>query len=150
MPSKNVRPTEPVILNPRAISSMPNESFQGSGLDGGSVTWKTLLSRPKTDTNTFTTGVAACPAKGGHLKCHRHKQAEIYHVLRGKGFVRIDEKDYEVEKGSVIWIPGDAEHGIWNTSEEEGEDLVWFYVFAVDAFENVVYRFEEENTKAKL
>lgn len=144
------RPTTPVILNPRAIASMPNESFQGSGLNGGHVTWKTLLSNPKTNTDTFTTGIATCPAKGGHLKCHRHKQTEIYHVLQGRGFVRIDGQEYGVEKGSVVWIPGDAEHGIWNTSEVEGEDLVWFYIFAVDGFEDVVYRFDEEKVKAKL
>ena len=112
MSSKDVCPIKPVVLSPRVISSIPNESFQGSGLNGGSVTWKTLFSRPKTDTNTFTTGVATCPAKGGRLKFHRHEQAEIYHVLRGKGVVRIDGMEYDVEKGSMVWIPGDAEHKI--------------------------------------
>lgn len=56
--------------------------------------------------------------------------------------MRIDGITTQVEKGSVIFIPGDAEHGIWNTSEEE--ELIWFYVFATDAFEDVIYKFESE------
>ena len=82
------------------------------------------------------------------MKLHRHRQAEIYHVTQGKGVVTIDGKGYEVGKGSVVWIPGDAEHGIENVGEE---DLVWLYAFAVDGFADVVYRFDEPGPgKAKL
>jgi oxalate decarboxylase/phosphoglucose isomerase-like protein (cupin superfamily) len=47
----------------------------------------------------------------------------------------------------VVFIPGDAEHCIWNTGQEE--DLTWLYVFATDKFQDVVYRFSDE-PKAKL
>ena len=55
----------------------------------------------------------------------------MYHITQGKGIVTIDGKEHMVSKGSVLWIPGDAEHGTENIGDE---DLVWLYVFAVDGF----------------
>lgn len=136
-------------INKRILESFPDPSA------GGDVSWKTLISAPKTATDTFTVGIATCaPGKSagcrGHLKPHRHKQAEIYHVTQGKGVVTIDGKEHAVSKGSVVWIPGDAEHGTENVGEE---DLVWLYVFAASGFEEIVYRFDEPGpgkVKAKL
>jgi mannose-6-phosphate isomerase-like protein (cupin superfamily) len=144
---------------------MPPESFPDPST-GGSVSWKTLLSCEKTATDTFTAGIAVCPPgklascpalsppsfkedeQPGHLKSHRHTHAEIYHVIGGKGVMGIDGEEYVVERGSVVFIPEDAEHGIRNTGREE---LVWLYVFAADGFGEVMYRFsEEKNFKAKL
>ncbi|PSN74303.1 RmlC-like cupin [Corynespora cassiicola Philippines] len=138
--------TPPLILHSEDIANTPSECFPSS-VTGGKVTWKTLMSEPKTSTNTFTSGIATCEPGDGHLKLHRHKQAELYHVTEGRGIVYIDGKEHEVAKGSVVFIPGDAEHGIRNTGEE---NLVWLYVFATDGFGDVVYRFSEEQPKAKL
>lgn len=137
--------TEPIVLDSRSISSRPWEGFEG--LDGGSVNWKTLLSAGKTNSNTFTSGIARCAPNGGHLKCHRHTHPELYCVTSGRGIVRIDGVEHPVEQGSVVFIPGDAEHSIWNTGQEE--DLQWLYVFATDRFQDVVYRFSDE-PRAKL
>ncbi|KAF2737936.1 RmlC-like cupin [Polyplosphaeria fusca] len=131
-------PIRPVILDAETIASAPTEGFSDPSIDGGNVTWKTLLSRGKTPTTTFTAGIATCAAPGGHLKCHRHVQAEIYYVLRGRGSMVIDGEEYGVREGSVVFVPGDAEHGIWNVGEGE---LAWLYVFAAERFEDVVYRF---------
>ena len=65
----------------------------------------------------------------------------MYHVTAGRGIVSIDGQEYEVGKGSVVFIPGDAEHGIRNVG---CEDLVWLYAFAADGFGEVVYRFSGE------
>ena len=137
-------PLKPLVLSANDISKTPSESFPDPKT-GGNVSWKTLISAPQTSTDTFTVGIATCApgsssACRGHLKLHRHKQAEIYHVTQGKGVVTIDGKEHAVSKGSVVWIPGDAEHGIENVGEEE---LVWLYAFAVDGFGDVVYRFDE-------
>jgi mannose-6-phosphate isomerase-like protein (cupin superfamily) len=83
----------------------------------------------------------------GFLQLHRHSHAEIYHVISGSGTVCIDQQEYEVNKGSVVFITGDAEHGIFNKGNE---DLVWLYVFAADGFEDIVYRFSAGDVKAKL
>lgn len=125
-----------VILSPQAISQHENSSFPDTSR--GIVTWKTLISAPQTATDSLTAGIATCPPQHGHLCPHRHSHAEIYHIISGTGIVKIDGKEQEVTAGSVVYIPGDAEHGIRNKGAEE---LKWLYVFAADGFQDVVYRF---------
>jgi quercetin dioxygenase-like cupin family protein len=123
------------------MANMTSEAFPDPST-GGNVSWKTLIGRPKTESDTFTVSIATCPpaSKSGHLRLHSHTHAEIYHVASGRGVVRVDGAEYGVQRGSVVYIPGDAEHGIWNTGEDE---LVWLYVFAADGFGEVVYRFSD-------
>lgn len=63
----------------------------------------------------------------------------------------IDGREDVVGKGSLVFIPGDAVHGVrclgggeggekGGNREEEG-DLVWLYVFAADGFGEIGYRF---------
>lgn len=129
--------TKPIFLIPSQITLKPPESFHEPGR--GHITWRTLLSSGLTPSNTLTAGIATCPAKTGYLGHHRHEQAEIYLILEGEGLMYVDGAEQRVEKGGVVFIPGNAEHGIRNVGEE---DLVWFYCFAADRFEDVVYRFE--------
>lgn len=56
------------------------------------------------------------------------------------GIVTIDGTEHEVGRGSVLYIPGDAEHGMKCTGKEE---VRWLYVFAVGGFGEVEYRFSE-------
>lgn len=53
----------------------------------------------------------------------------------------IEGNECKVEKGSTVFVPGNAEHGVRNEGPEE---LRWFYVFAADSFGDVVYRFSAE------
>ncbi|KAM0720815.1 hypothetical protein Q7P37_003100 [Cladosporium fusiforme] len=129
-------PRQAVILEPQAIEARQEESFPNTS--NGIVTWKTLISAPQTATDSLTAGVATCPPQQGHLCPHRHTHAEIYHIISGRGIVQIDGKENEVTAGTVVYIPGDSEHGIRNDSEE---DLKWLYVFGADSFQDVVYRF---------
>jgi mannose-6-phosphate isomerase-like protein (cupin superfamily) len=146
-----MRMIRPVVLHSSDIDESASETFPDPSI-GGNVSWKTLLSSPQTPTNTFTAGIATCPAGSntsrpttsqpqGHLKLHSHSHAEIYHLISGRGIITIDGKEHEVGKGSVVFIPGDAEHGIRNVGEGE---LSWLYVFGVDGFGEVVYRFDED------
>lgn len=52
--------------------------------------------------------------------------------------MQIDGKESEVQEGSAVFIPGDAEHSIRTLGDKA---LKFFYVFATDAFEDIVYRF---------
>lgn len=106
----------------------------------GNVRWKTLFSADLTDTDTLTAGIAVIRA-GEELKPHRHTQAELYFVLEGEGIVTLGERQHTVSAGAAIFIPGDVRHGIANRSTRE---LRFIYVFAVDSFDQVVYRFESE------
>lgn len=94
----------------------------------------------------MSSGIATCPPNGS-LSLHRHKQPEIYYILSGTGEIEIDGERTSVSKDMAIWIPGDAEHGVFCG---EGEELRWFYVFPEGNFEDVVYRFSHESRDAKI
>lgn len=130
-----------VIISASDLIDCPPESFPdptNGEPSRGEVTWHTLFSSPSTPTDSLSAGVAVCPPFTGHLCVHRHAQAEVYYITKGQGIVTIDGKDSRVAKGSAVFIPGNAEHGIVNDGEEE---LEWFYVFPTAAFGDIVYRF---------
>lgn len=138
--------TAPIVLPSSHTENAPPESFPDPSR--GELTWHTLLSYPQTPSDDLSAGLAVCPAGTGHLCRHRHSQAEIYYILEGTGTVTIDGNKNLVSKGSVVFIPGDAEHGIVNTGKEP---LRWFYVFPTGSFQDVVYRFSENDApKSKL
>lgn len=125
---------EPIFLNEEALKHPPS-SFPEP--EKGNTTWHTLLSAPSTPSTSLSAGIAVCPANGC-LALHRHKQPELYHILSGTGELEVDGKRQRVGKGMTVWIPGNAEHGVFCG---DGEQLQWFYVFPEGRFEDVVYRF---------
>lgn len=123
-----------IFLDAEALKQPPSSFTEP---DKGNATWHTLVSSPSTPSTSLSAGIATCPAKGS-LALHRHKQAEIYHILSGTGEVEVDGKRRRVSTGMTIWVPGNAEHGVFCGDSEE---LRWFYVFPEGSFEDVVYRF---------
>lgn len=147
-PSSKTTETQPLVLSPAQIESQPFESFPDASRR--ILTWRTLISAPATATSKLIAGIATCPAtesltdgKEGHLRAHRHEQPEIYYIIAGRGLMEIEGNKFEVEKGALLYIPGNAEHGIKNI--DKNEDLIWLYVFPGDEFEEVVYRFTGED-----
>ncbi|PTU25372.1 hypothetical protein P175DRAFT_0498491 [Aspergillus ochraceoroseus IBT 24754] len=124
--------TAPIVYHADTISKMSPESFPNP--NHGQCTWHTLFSQPQTPRSDMCAGIAHCPPYLGHLCRHRHKQAEIYYITKGRGRVFVDGETHSVLPGSVIFIPGDAEHGIAN---ESAEPLEWFYVFPAASFEDI-------------
>ncbi|KAL4792359.1 RmlC-like cupin [Aspergillus venezuelensis] len=152
-PPQELDNMKPVILDAKSIQSHEISSFPDPS--HGHLTWRTLLSTPQTPTSCLCAGIATCPPSG-YLAKHRHKEAEIYYIISGQGTMEIEGRQIELERGGVVFIPGDAEHGVWNgpngvseggngvdegNKEGEGEDLVWLYVFPTGSFVDVVYRF---------
>lgn len=127
----------PVVLHNTEINSLETETFVDN--HNAHVSWKTLISAPKTSTDSITVGLATCPPKHGRLPCHRHAHAEVYHVISGSGHVYVDGEEHSVSSGSVVYIPGDAEHGMRN--DHPDEELKWLYVFGANSFEEIKYRF---------
>jgi glucose-6-phosphate isomerase len=70
----------------------------------------------------------------GHF--HLNKEAdEIYIGIKGKGLVLLDNGkgefySYLLERGTIIYIPGDFAHRTINIGDE---DLVYFYIYPSDA-----------------
>ncbi|KAH7245025.1 RmlC-like cupin domain-containing protein [Fusarium tricinctum] len=125
----------PIIIDNEKVSEMAMSSFPDSKY--GNVVWQTLLSSPNTPSDSMCAGIATCPCNGT-LALHQHTQAEIYYVLSGSGQVEIDGVRHYVTEGSMVWIPGDAMHGVFCGP---GETLKWLYVFSEGRFENIEYRF---------
>ena len=58
-------------------------------------------------------------------KSDSHGGEEIYYVIKGKGKFILDGKEYDVEKGTMVYISPGIEHRVINT---EGEDLELYWV----------------------
>lgn len=128
--------TKPVVIPASYTIETPEEGFGSE--DHGVVSWHTLLSNPKTPSSDMCCGLGVLPPSEGYLCAHRHTQAEIYYITQGEGVVTIDGVSYNVSKGATVFIPGNAEHGIKNSSNIE---LKWFYVFPTGDFSDIVYKF---------
>jgi quercetin dioxygenase-like cupin family protein len=102
----------------------------------GEVGFRTLFGGALRTTD-FTAGVTELEV-GGWLGHHRHAPSEIYYVLGGEGTLSIDGRDHQVRVGTAAYIPGNSEHAIRNTGNDE---LRFFYVFAVGSFEEIEYCF---------
>jgi len=73
----------------------------------------------------------------GWLAQHRHTAAEVYYVLEGEAVVVLDGDEIRVGAGSLVRLPGDAEHGI----RAVGGPVRVLFVFPAEPFDDVVYRF---------
>lgn len=106
----------------------------------GRLSFATLFSGDETPTCCLTSGLAVLP-DGGWLGLHRHRAVETYFVLAGTGELTLAGRQFELEPGTSVLIPGDAEHGVRNIGAGE---LRVHYVFAADAMADIVYRFSAD------
>jgi quercetin dioxygenase-like cupin family protein len=106
----------------------------------GSVAFHTLFSSHVTPTDSMCAGIAEVVPGGGAKQLHSHTEPEIYYILEGTGILTIDGIDTIVTAGAVVFIPGDAEHGLRNESDA---DVKLFYVFPTGRFGDVVYRYPD-------
>ena len=129
---------EPVIVREEARrwETWP----EGEATEKGLVYWKSLISGDHTPSEALTMGIANIPA-GQKLHEHRHRQAEIYLILEGTGSVRVGGEGWPVERGTAVFIPGNAVHSCENTG---ASDLRFAYVFPAGSFGEVEYVFGAE------
>lgn len=55
-----------------------------------------------------------------------HVNDEIYYIIRGDGFLRVEDKDIPVKENMVIFVPARKRHKFHSNTKE----LVALYVFA--------------------
>ncbi len=104
-----------------------------------SIRWKTLLGEGGTPTSKVTFGLAEIPV-GGTWVLHHHAPPEVYYVLSGEGRTEIDGIAHAVRAGTVIYIPGNAQHVTVNTGKEP---LRFAYAFPTDTIEEIEYHFAD-------
>lgn len=60
---------------------------------------------------------------GGEIPLHTNKIEHEQLVLAGKGLIRIGDKEFDVKKGNVVFIPADIEHSYKTLGSENFEFL---------------------------
>ena len=102
--------------------------------------WKTLIGDGQADTKALTFGVFEVP-EGRFLDAHFHAEHEIYFIQQGVGSVLIDKEVTEVGPGSIVYIPGNAVHGIRNTGKER---LTLIWAFPNDQLSEIEYHMVDQ------
>lgn len=54
-------------------------------------------------------------APGGFTPRHRHPWPHINYVVAGAGQLYLEDQEYQLEPGTIAYIPGGAEHQFLNT-----------------------------------
>lgn len=101
------------------------------------IRWKTLITADRVDSSAMTLGVTEIPVGSIELK-HHHPEPEVYYFIAGKGRVIIDAVTYDVQPGSSLFIPGNADHEVINDGDVPLK-LVW--VFPIDKWDEGAYTF---------
>ncbi len=79
---------------------------------------------PFLNVSTLRTGLYALPA-GGTDGQQPHDKDEVYYVIEGRSGMTIDDEEYMIEPGSVIFVAAHAEHR-FHDIEEDLQLLVFF------------------------
>jgi len=105
-PSENVSPTKFTYDKPPITA-----------LDGALI--YELMNEKERKQMDVALAVGFLPA-GRKAIPHYHKiSEELYYVTDGFGKVRVGEQDFEVKKGSLIYVPTDSVHALENGSDSE-------------------------------
>ncbi len=54
-----------------------------------------------------------------------HLNDEIYYIINGNGYLRVNDKDIEVKEGRVIFVPARIKHNFHSNNKE----IIALYVF---------------------
>jgi quercetin dioxygenase-like cupin family protein len=99
------------------------------------VRWKLLIDADFMGSSGLSVGfVEIIP--GGDLTLHYHSPAEIYVVTGGNGILNKSGELEEIKKGDVVYIAGNAKHGLKNVGKET---LEFYWIFPTDTFSEVEY-----------
>jgi mannose-6-phosphate isomerase-like protein (cupin superfamily) len=84
---------------------------------------------------------------GGKIPTHAHKQtAEIFYITKGRIWMKIGEKEFELSEKDIVFIDVDEEHSFRNGSNENLEMIVLKINFKKD--DAILYT-ESENHEGK-
>ncbi len=73
---------------------------------------------PRRGSKSMALGTQQVPIRAG-IRVHQHHEAdEVLFVLEGRGFGILGDKRIPVEKGSAIYVPRGAWHGVDNPDSE--------------------------------
>lgn len=106
------------MLGCRAVDAFEIDSLLHERAESGRLYHEFLR------THDLSVGVYVLPA-GGTDPQGPHTEDEIYHVVAGRGHIRVGDEDRPVQAGSVVFVGADVEHR-FHAIEEELVILVVF------------------------
>lgn len=77
-----------------------------------------------------------CATPGG---IHKPPHDELYIVLKGQAVLDMDGVDYDIEKGSVVFIPGGTFHSLKNKSQTDDLEIITVWPGQPAPGTNMVY-----------
>ena len=87
-----------------------------TALDGSEI--RELLS-PRNSSNRNQSLAEARLQPGQSTIEHYHRQSEeVYYITHGRGRIRIEGEEQEVQAGDAIAIPPGTRHKLWNSGSE--------------------------------
>lgn len=101
--------------------------------------WQFMVNQGETDSHGISTGFLQIDP-GHELPLHHHEEQEIYLITTGQAtLLEWDGQSRSLQQGDVVYIPGNAWHGIRNTGQGT---LAFTWVFPTDTWQQVEYLFE--------
>ena len=75
---------------------------------------------------------------------HPEGSDEIYYVLSGEAVLNLDGEDYDLEKDTVVFIPGGTFHALTNKSQTENFIIITIWPGTPEAGANELYDLRKE------
>jgi mannose-6-phosphate isomerase-like protein (cupin superfamily) len=72
----------------------------------------------------LSVGYAIWPA-GGEDRQQPHEEDEVYHVVAGRGSIRVAGEDTTVGPGSIVYVPARVQHRFHSIEEELRVLVFW-------------------------
>jgi mannose-6-phosphate isomerase-like protein (cupin superfamily) len=79
---------------------------------GSGRPYREFLRVPALSCGVYTLPVGAKDLQGPH------DEDEVYLVIRGRGRVRVNGKEHEVKRGSLLYVQATSEHGFFEIDED--------------------------------
>jgi mannose-6-phosphate isomerase-like protein (cupin superfamily) len=76
-----------------------------------------LISPHNTPSQNISLQISEIPI-GSEQPIHNHEPEQCYYIIKGKGFMLIEDESREVKAGDAIFIPSNFKHGIKNLGNE--------------------------------
>lgn len=120
-------PEDVEILKYFALQDFTPQEFQYSdspitALDGALI-YELMSSKERKELDVAL-AVGFLPAARKAIP-HYHKiSEELYYVISGTGKARVDDQNFNMRKGSMVYIPTNAIHALENTSDSEELEIL--------------------------
>ena len=105
--------------------------------------WKQLVDKDICDSSSLSVGYSKIP-KGEDLPLHNHKPQEIYFVIKGSGFLLMENHESKcIKQGDIVYIPENKYHGVRNSGDC---DLEFLFIFTAERWKDINYNFVSNET----